>query len=132
MKLVNQEEINKIAGCPSQNYTGSLKLFRWVSSEDMLNSFECYATSKPKFANDCIAWGLSTYRSKKSAIEVLKNLSIGMQRKFDAIAVCEIEENDGIKYQSRDNINHYTFFPRTNFDSVSRFNIIEILSDEKQ
>lgn len=63
MKLINQEEIDKIDGCPSQNYSGRLKLFRWVNSEDMLNSFECYALSKPKFAKECVAWGLSTYKS---------------------------------------------------------------------
>lgn len=131
MKLINQEEINKIDGCPSESYKGTLKLFRWVNSENIEQSFEFYGSTKPKFAKDCIAWGLSTYKSKKAAIEVLKNMSAGMQKKFNAIASCDIEDSDGIKYQSRENLNHYTFFPITEFNTASKFNIVEVLTDGK-
>lgn len=129
MKLLNQDEINKIDGCPSENFKGKLRLFRWVNSNNIEQSFDCYASTKPKYAKECIAWGLSTYKSRKSAIEVLKNLPTGMQKKFNAIAACEIEDSDGVKYQSRENINHYTFFPIKEFDMVSKFKIIENLSD---
>lgn len=130
MKLVNQDYIDKINNCPSENYKGEIRLFRWMNTNSVDKSFDYYGF-KPKYANICNAWGLSTYKTKNSALEALKNVSVGMQKRYNAIAECVIKDDDGIKYQSGKNLNHYTFFPLIKFDLPNKFKITEMLEDEK-
>lgn len=124
MELLHQKYIDKIEDCPLNNHTGDIKLFRWVKKEDLSNSFTPFGF-QAKFQNSCIAWGLSTFNSEKSAKESLSNLSLSRRKKYDSIAFCVIKNENGIKHQSGNSKNHFTFYPNTEFNASSNFQIIE-------
>lgn len=131
MELKFQENISKIDGCPSNNEIGDKTLYRFVLSVPInSDSFEPHSLiHKPKFDNICIAWGLSTYDSLKSAKEALQNLPKKTREKFNAIAVSNITDDDGIKYPTK-NIRHYTFFPKKDVDLLSKFELVN--QDEEE
>jgi hypothetical protein len=43
---------------------------------------------------------------------------------YNSIAVAIVDDNDGIKYQSGQNLNHYTYFPEKSIDLTKKFIII--------
>ena len=124
MDLLHQEHINKIENCPLQSQIGELKLYRWVNRDKLVDSF-IPTGIRPKHSTTCLAWGLSTFNSKDSAIQELNNLSKSIRRKYNAIAWCSIKDDDGIKHQSGNKKHHYTFYPKSNFDLISNFQVIE-------
>lgn len=124
MKLINQEYIESIEGCPIDNQRGEIKLFRWVNTDNFENSFTPHGF-KDHLKDNCLAWGLSTFNSKKNAIDALNSLPAKKRKDFNAIAFCSINDENGIKHQSGGNKNHYTFYPSTEFDIISNFQIIE-------
>ena len=125
MELKFQESINKIKDCPSDNEDGNKTLYRFILSVPLdLDSFKPHSLiHKPKFDNLCIAWGLSTYDSLKSANEALQNLPKKTRKKFIAIAVSEITDEDGIKYSTK-NKRHYTFFPKKEVNLLTKFALV--------
>ncbi len=125
MELQFQENINKIEGCPANNEGGDKTLYRFIMSIPLdSDSFKPHSLiHKPKFDNICIAWGLSTYDSLKSAKEALQNLPKKTREKFTAIAVSEITDADGIKYPTK-NKRHYTFFPKKEVNLLSKFVLV--------
>ncbi|MGG1920911.1 hypothetical protein AB1278_03780 [Chryseobacterium sp. NRRL B-14798] len=124
MDLLHQEHINKIENCPLDGQKGELTLFRWVHKDKFVESFVPNGV-RPKHANNCLAWGLSTFNSKDSAIQELNNLSKNIRKKYNAIALCKIKDEDGIKHQSGNKKHHYTFYPKSSFDLITNFQIIE-------
>lgn len=125
MKLKFQKNIEKINNCPAGNEHGEKTLFRCVEKELTEKSFIPHAVlSKPKFQNECIAWGLSVFSSLDSANQMLKNLSKNKRINYSKIAQGKIKDVDGVKYSSK-NKKHYTFFPSEEFDVVENFEIVE-------
>ncbi|MFD2726271.1 hypothetical protein [Hyunsoonleella rubra] len=125
MELKFQEKINKIDDCPANNESGDKNLYRFILSVPMnSDSFKPHSLIyKPKFDNICIAWGLSTYDSLKSANEALQNLPKKTREKFTAIAVSKITDEDGIKYSTK-NKKHYTFFPKKEVNLLTKFVLV--------
>lgn len=124
MDLINYENFKNISNCPLENQSGELKLYRWVKKNDFNNSFTPHGF-KERFKNNCLAWGLSTFNSEKSALEILNNLPAKKRKEFNAIAFCSISDENGIKHQSGSSVNHYTFYPSKEFDVFGNFQIIE-------
>src|SRR5690554_2147800 len=125
MTLKFQENIDKIEGCPAKSENGDKTLYRFILSVPLdSDSFKPHSLiHKPKFDNICIAWGLSTYDSLKSAQEALQNLPKKTREKFTAIAVSEITDDDGIKYPTK-NKRHYTFFPKKEVNLLTKFALV--------
>lgn len=66
MKLKFQESIEKIKDRPANNELGEKRLFRCVESEVNEKSFVPQAVLlKPKYQDNCIAWGLSRLNALK-------------------------------------------------------------------
>lgn len=125
MKLQNQEEISKIVDCPSQNESGTKTLYRFFSNNITEAGLKPYAVlNKPKLQHLCIAWGLSTYDSKLAAIEAQKQLPKKKRSELNVIAAGKIDDNDGIKYLSRNN-GHYTLFPKEEINLLGKFELID-------
>ncbi|TDN93395.1 hypothetical protein DET49_104121 [Salegentibacter sp. 24] len=126
MELKFQERIDNIEDCPAINENGDKTLYRFILSVPMdSNSFKPHSLiHKPKFDNICIAWGLSTYDSFKSAKEALQNLPKKTREKFTAIAVSDISDDDGVKYPTK-NKRHYTFFPKKEVDLLAKFALVK-------
>lgn len=125
MKLRFQKKIEKIKDCPAGNERGEKILFRCVESELTEKSFTPNAVLlKPKFQNNCIAWGLSVFSTYDSANQMLKNLSKNKRVNYSKIAQAKITDESGIKYGSK-NKKHYTFFPKEEFDIVKNFEIVK-------
>lgn len=124
MDLLHQEHIAKIDNCPIENQLGEIKLYRWVNKDNFENSFVPHGF-KEHLKDNCLAWGLSTFNSEKGAKEALNSLPAKRRKEFNAIAFCSIKNENGIKHQSGVNKNHYTFYPSTEFDVLSNFQIIE-------
>ena len=84
------------------------------------------ALEKPKHKDNCLAWGLSLFIDIKSANDVLKSLSKKKNQKVNYMAVAcgKLTDNDGIKHSSQ-NKNHYTFYPKVDFDFNDKFTIVE-------
>ncbi|HAY3503877.1 TPA: hypothetical protein JRX02_002323 [Elizabethkingia anophelis] len=125
MKLLYSDKIELIDGCPSISFSGNLKLFRFVNSDNLEKSFLPKAFTKASMKQTCNAWGLSVYKNQNAAIEIYNSLPGGMREKFNKIMMCEIQDVDGVKYQSGKECNHYTFFPVANFDFNKRFKFID-------
>ena len=125
MELENQESISKIKDCPLKSEGGEIKLYRCVKAPVGNESFVPYAITKPKLESNCIAWGLSTYKSLNTALQTLENLSKKKQDEYNAIAECIVKNEDGIKHQSLSEQTHYTFYPIKGFDFLNKFNIVE-------
>ena len=128
MKLEHHEEIVKIINCPNSNEVGEKQLYRCVSNPLSKNSFVPYGF-KPKYKNICEAWGISTFNNIETAKNQLKSLSKNLLNNYNSIAVAVINDSDGIKYQSGQNLNHYTYFPEENIDLTKKFIIIS--NDDK-
>ena len=126
MKLRHQENIDLIPNCPLGNQNGDKILFRCVDNPMTQSSFEPHAAMfKPKFQDNCIAWGLSMFSNLESAKEILKNLS---QKKRESLNICSIAsakltDSDGVKHSSK-NSYHFTFYPKIDVDLFSKFVII--------
>ncbi len=126
MVLKYQKEIDKINNCPLSNEKGDKDLFRFIKEKPLSdNSFAPYGViNKKKYSHTCKAWGLSAYNSLKNANEVLQNLPGGTRESFVGIAKATITDNDGVKYQTGRNKNHYTFFPDNNLNLLTKFAIV--------
>lgn len=127
MELKYQSQIESIDNCPLDNLLGEKILFRCVENPMTPKSFEPYAAlNKAKFKDNCLAWGLSMFSDLKSAKEILKNLSQNKKQKVNlsSIAYCKLTDNDGIKHNSK-NRNHYTFYPKKDFDLIDKFAIVD-------
>lgn len=125
MKLKYQNEINKIENCPVENQTGEKTLFRCVENPMNINSFKPNAVLlKPKFQDNCLAWGLSLFSNYDSANQMLKNLSKNKRVNYANIAKSVITEKDGIKHSSK-NKKHFTFYPENSLDILSKFAIVD-------
>jgi len=123
MELDNFENIKNIINCPNSNEDGTIKLYRCISNPLTKQSFIPYGF-KPKFKNNCEAWGLSTYNNKSSAKNKLKSLSKRLSNDYNAIAVAVISNQDGVKCQTGNDKNHYTYFPFKNVNLIEKFIII--------
>lgn len=126
MKLKYQEELDKLENCPSTTLKGNIKLFRWINKENYATSFIPLGNRfNGKLEEKCLAWGLSTHNNIEVSKEVLNNLPQGFKKKFNGIATCVISDEDGVKHQSGNCINHFTFYPNQNFDYSSKFQILD-------
>lgn len=124
MELKYQKEINSIENCPVENQKGEKILFRCVENPMDINSFQPNAVLlKPKFQNNCLAWGLSLFSNYDSAKQMLNNLSKNKRTNYSKIAKSKLTEDDGIKHNSK-NKNHYTFYPAESLDILSKFAIV--------
>lgn len=124
MKLKFQTNIEKIKNCPANHEQGEKTLFRCVESDLTEKSFIPNAVLlKPKFQDNCIAWGLSVFSTFDSANEMLKNLSKNKRVNYAKIAQANITDEHGIKYGSK-NKKHYTFFPKEELNVVENFEIV--------
>lgn len=124
MELKYQKEINSIDNCPSENQKGEKILFRCVENPMSINSFQPNAVLlKPKFHNNCMAWGLSLFSNYDSAKQILNNLSKNKSVNYSKIAKSNLSEKDGIKHNSK-NKKHYTFYPEKSLDILSKFVIV--------
>ena len=125
MKLLYQQEINRIKNCPLKHKEGQLTLFRIVENPISVESFQPEAVlQKPKYQNLCIAWGLSLFSKKKTAQMMLKGLSQKKRPQYAAIAESVIGDQDGIKNCGKDR-RHYTFFPRVGYDFLRNFKVTQ-------
>jgi len=126
MELKHQNEIKLIENCPIGNQKGAITLYRCVEYPITNKSFEPHAVlNKPKYKNNCLAWGISMFCDLKSAKEVLKSLSLKKKESINiqCIASGLITDNDGVKHQTK-NLNHYTFYPKVDIDLISKFAIV--------
>ncbi|PSG90893.1 hypothetical protein [Aurantibacter aestuarii] len=127
MSLKYQEIIKSIDNCPLENEDGTVALYRYVNKPFLKTDFEPQAViRKPKFSKDCNGWGLSTFKSTKSAHAILNCMPKFMRKKFNAVAKMEVANKDGVKYQTSGDINHYTYFPNDSIDLFSKF----VIEDE--
>lgn len=126
MKFINGKDFEHIADCPLNNETGEKKLFRCIIKDNLTNSFTPLALEKTKYKDNCQAWGLSLFKSKDVALQKLKNLS--KKKTMNGIAFAIINDSNGFKHQSGNDLNHYTFYPFDNFVCINEFKIAE---DEK-
>lgn len=125
MKLKYQKEINSINNCPAENQKGEKILFRCVENPMSIDSFLPNAVLlKPKFQNNCLAWGLSLFSNYSSAKQTLNNLSKNKRTNYSKIAQSNLTEEDGIKHCSK-NKKHYTFYPVKSLDILSKFAIVD-------
>lgn len=125
MELKYQKEINTIENCPVEHQPGEKILFRCVEEPMTDNSFKPNAVLlKPKFEDNCLAWGLSLFSSYDSAMQTLKNLSKSKRVNYSKIARTNLLDSDGIKHCSK-NKTHYTFYPEKNLDLLTKFVIVE-------
>lgn len=125
MKLLYSNKIESIEGCPCKTFNGKLKLFRFVKSNEIETSFNPKALTAKHLENECNGWGLSVYKNEDAAKNIFNNLSGSLRKKLDSIMYCNVEDSDGIKYQSGKDGNHYTFFPIENFDFKTRFKLVD-------
>jgi len=126
MKLKYQEQIEAIENCPMGDLKGDILLYRCVENPMSSASFEPHGViHKPKYQNQCLAWGLSMFRDFKSAKETLKSLSSKKKQKvkFESIASGMITDKDGVKHNSK-NKKHYTFYPQSEIDLTEKFVIV--------
>jgi hypothetical protein len=124
MELKYQKEINSIKDCPVENQKGEKTLFRCVENPMDINSFQPNAVLlKPKFQDNCLAWGLSLFSNYDSAEQMLNNLSKKKRTNYSEIAQSKLSEEDGIKHASK-NKKHYTFYPEKSLDILSKFAIV--------
>lgn len=123
MELENSIHIKEIKNCPNANEAGTKQLYRCVSKPISNNSFKPYGLS-PKHKDKCEAWGLSVYNNIDSARNRLKSLSKNLANNYNAVAVATISDDDGIKYQSLSQENHYTFFPKEKLDLTKKFLLV--------
>ena len=126
MTLKYQKKIESIENCPVDNFQGEITLFRCVENPMTQKSFIPNAVlQKPKLENNCMAWGLSLFKTYDSAKQMLNNLSKNKKVNYANIAKGVITDNDGIKHGSTKNEKHFTFYPKESIDIVSKFAIIE-------
>ncbi|WP_139255666.1 hypothetical protein [Flavobacterium fryxellicola] len=103
---------------------GEKILFRCVENPMTENSFIPNAVLlKPKFNDNCLAWGLSLFSNYDSAKQMLNNLSKNKQMNYSNIAKSNLTDLDGIKHTSK-NKNHFTFYPEKNTDILSKFALV--------
>lgn len=125
MELKYQKEISTIENCPVEHQPGEKILFRCVEEPMTENSFVPNAVLlKPRFENNCLAWGLSMFSSYDSAKQTLQNLSKSKRVNYSKIAKTNVTDKDGVKHCSK-NKSHYTFYPEKDLDLLSKFEIIE-------
>ena len=126
MKLKHQDKIDTIDNCPLENINGDVELYRCVESPITENSFTPQAVLlKPKHQNNCMAWGLSLFKTLESANQTLNNLSKTKKIKYSKVAVGTLTDQDGVKNCNKKRKKHYTFYPNENLDLVSKFAIVE-------
>lgn len=126
MALKFQKEIDSIENCPVDNLLGEITLFRCVEHPMTEKSFVPYAVlQKPKLKGNCLAWGLSMFKTYDSAKQMLNNLSQNKRENYSNVAKGIITDNDGIKHNSKKTTNHYTFYPEEGLDIVSKFAIVD-------
>lgn len=126
MTLKHQANISLIDNCPIDNLQGEITLFRCVENPMTEKSFTPNAVlQKPKLENNCLAWGLSLFKSYDAAKQMLNSLSKCKSVNYSGIAKGTIADSDGIKHRSEKNKKHYTFYPQESLDIVSKFAIID-------
>jgi hypothetical protein len=128
MELLNSSFIKQIKGCPNNNESGTLRVYRIVSNPINRSSFTFYGTQE-KYKLRCEAWGLSVFTNIDTAKKMLKGLSKNMALNYSSIAFADIEDEDGVKYKTRSK-DHYTFFPQKNLDLTTKF--INIQNENEQ
>jgi hypothetical protein len=131
MKLKYQEELGSIENCPVENIKGEITLFRCVESPMDENSFIPNAVLlKPKYQQNCMAWGLSLFRNYNTAKQMLNNLSKKKLVKYSDVAKGILTDEDGVKNCNKKSKKHYTFYPKENLDIVSKFAIVQDYENE--
>ena len=124
MQLEYQEKLDLIENCPLENQKGEIVLFRCVENPMTHSSFIPNAVLlKPKFQDNCLAWGLSLFSNYDSAKQMLNNLSKNKQVNYSNIAKSNLTDFDGIKHYSK-NKKHFTFYPKKNINILSKFAIV--------
>ena len=124
MQLEYQDKLDTIENCPLENQKGEKILFRCVENPMTENSFKPHAVlQKPKFQDNCLAWGLSLFSNYDSAKQTLHNLSKNKQVNYSNIAKSNLTDLDGIKHNGK-NKKHFTFYPKKNSDFLSKFAIV--------
>lgn len=124
MHLKYQDKLDSIDNCPLENQKGEKLLFRCVENPMTEKSFIPNAVLlKPKFQDNCLAWGLSLFSNYDSAKQMLNNLSKNKQVNYSNIAKSILTDLDGVKHNSK-NKKHYTFYPEKNTDILSKFAIV--------
>lgn len=124
MTLEYQEKLNSIENCPLENQKGEKILFRCVENPMTVNSFIPQAVLlKPKYQDNCLAWGLSLFSNYDSAKQMLNNLSKNKLVNYSNIAKSNLTDLDGIKH-SGTNKKHFTFYPKKHTDILSKFAIV--------
>ena len=124
MQLKYQDKLDSIENCPVENQKGEKILFRCVENPMTEKSFIPNAVLlKPKFQDNCLAWGLSLFSNYDSAKQMLNNLSKNKQVNYSNIAKSKLTDLDGIKHTSK-NKKHYTFYQEKNADILSKFAIV--------
>ena len=124
MQLEYQDKLNSIENCPLENQKGEKILFRCVENPMTENSFIPNAVLlKPKFQDNCLAWGLSLFSNYDSAKQMLNNLSKNKQINYSNIAKSNLTDLDGVKHYGK-NKKHFTFYPKKNMNILSKFAIV--------
>lgn len=124
MEVKYQNQLEQIENCPVENLKGDKILFRCVENPMTEKSFVPQAVLlKPKFNDNCLAWGLSLFSNYDSAKQMLNNLSKNKQINYSDIAKSNLTDLDGIKHTSK-NKNHFTFYPEKNIDILSKFALV--------
>ena len=122
MELENHEEIIKIDNCPSINENGIIKLFRFVENNPIEETdLVPHAILHPHLSNNCLAWGLSFFKSKEASLNVINGLNIKRKRKIIGIASIDTDDKIAIKHQSGVNNYHYTVYPFKNVNFIDKF-----------
>jgi hypothetical protein len=121
-ELMYSEEISKIDNCPLVNESGRIEVVRLVKNkpateDDLIPHSKLY----PKLADNCIAWGLSVYKKPKVLKDINDIMSKRLKGKFTIASSFVITDEMGVKYQTTDNLSHYTFFPKKELDLLSTF-----------
>ena len=130
MELYYHKEISEIENCPLNNYEKDLVLFRYIQNEIVNVEDLMPKAANPKnkkMQGQCNCWGLSTFNNIGSLINSYKLMNAKLQARFTHIAKITVDKEFGIKYQSGNDLCHFTVFPYLKDDVLSNFVTIQKL-----
>lgn len=122
MELKYSKEMSGIENCPLSNEKGDIEVVRLVKSNPATNEdIKPHSLIHTKLSSNCLAWGLSVYKKPQDINDVKNVMSKRLKGKYTLASVFKITDEMGVKYQTTENLKHYTFFPKKDLDLLSIF-----------
>lgn len=124
MVLNYDKDIRSLENCPLENDDRTIKLYRLALSSPMTNEdLKPLAFINPKvWGKNCRAWGLSFHTNIEGSKNTLKILNKKKKANRTLIVYSlEVDKDCAIKHQSSDDKSHYTVYPYSEVDVLSKF-----------